>query len=291
VNEILASFAEGPMIGAGFGGGPVNAPLAHVVADGVVAMNLLMENGGDTEAAADVIREMKMTQFIDGEMAAFSTNTIARKAEQVRRGKVSETIIKATDGIRANAIYQRAKFTYDELSAGKELGEICLELDLQRKAKCEQVGGMALSGFFGKDVKITFSKLDGGARRSHPFAKIYWGFDADIDAEVTIDGEKFVIEGLSHKVVPDAVMNKKSELSLPITVASAVAQELMYIGCCAINVVVPATVAAAMGKYNWKDAGKKAEKGADLTRAIPGAKEKAREAAQLAVRIMKDLDM
>jgi hypothetical protein len=73
-------------------------------------------------------------------------------------------------------------------------------------------------------------------------------------------------------------------------VASAVIQEIMYIGNCTINVVVPAAVAAAMGKHTWKDAGKIAEDGATINRAIPGAKEKAREAARLAVGIMADLE-
>jgi hypothetical protein len=45
-----------------------------------------------------------------------------------------------------------------------------------------------------------------------------------------------------------------------------------------------------MGKYSWKDAGKKAEKGARITCSIPGAKGAAREAARLAVRIMQDLE-
>jgi hypothetical protein len=44
-----------------------------------------------------------------------------------------------------------------------------------------------------------------------------------------------------------------------------------------------------MGKYSCKKAGEKAEKGADLTRAIPGTKQKAQEVAEMAVRIMKDL--
>lgn len=290
VNEMLAAFMEAPMIGAGFSGGPVNPPLAHLAADGVVSMNALIENGGDVEATADILREVKLTQWIDPEIAAFSANTINRKAEQVRRGPVTKAIIQATDGIRANALHWRAKYAYDELSAGRSLQDICGALDQKRKQKVEENAGKVLSGFFGKDITIHFTKLEGGARRQHPFAQSFWGFDADVDAVVTIDGDEFVLEGLSHEVIPDAVLNKKAELSLPITVAAAVAQELMYVGCCTIDAVVPAVVAAAMGKYTWKDAGKKAEQGANITCSIPGAKGTAREVARLAVRIMQDLE-
>ena len=291
VNEMLAAFMESPMIGAGFGGGPVNPPLAHLAADCVIAMNALIDHKGDVEAVADIVREVKLTQWIDPEVAAFSTNTVARKAEQIRRGPVSESIIKATDGIRANALYARARYAYDALSAGKDLKDICQALDQARKARVEENAGKILSFFFGKEIGVHFTKLEGGARREHPFAQSFWGFDADIDAVVKIDGQEFVFEGLSHKVIPDAVINKKSELSLPITVAAAVAQELMYVGCCTIDAVVPAVVAAAMGKYSWKDAGKKAEKSAKITCSIPGAKETAREVARLAVRILKDLNV
>jgi hypothetical protein len=290
LNEMLAALAEAPMIGAGFGGGPVNPPLAHLVADGVVAMNLLIANKGDVEAAADAIREMKLTQWIDGETSAVSANTVARKAEQLRRGPVTQAIIKGTDGIRANAIHSRARYAYDALKAGKSLEEVTGKLDADRQARVEKNASALLSGFFGKQITVKFTKLAGGARRDHPFARNYWGFDADIDAEVTIDGQKTVLTGLSHKVVPDAVLNVRSELSMPITVAAAVAQELMYIGCAALNVVVPAAVAAALGVVSWKDAGKQAESGAPLTRAIPGTKEKARDVARLAVRIMADLE-
>lgn len=290
VNEMLAAFMEAPMIGAGFSGGPVNPPLAHLAADGVISMNALIDNGGDVEATADIIHEVKLTQWIDPEIAAFSTNTITRKAEQVRRGPVTKAIIQATDGIRANALHWRAKYAYDELSAGKDLTEICGALDQKRKEKVEENAGKVLSAFFGKDIAVRFTKLEGGARREHPFAQSFWGFDADVDAVVTVDGEEVVLEGLSHEVIPDAVLNKKTELSLPITVAAAVSQELMYVGCCTIDAVIPAVVAAAMGKYSWKDAGKKAEKGANITCSIPGAKNTAREVARLAVRIMEDLE-
>jgi hypothetical protein len=291
VNELLAGFAESPMIGAGFGGGPVNPPLAHLAADCVIAMNALIAHGGDIEKVADIIHEVKTTQWIDGEIAAYSTNTVARKAEQVRRGPVTEAIIKGTEGIRVNALYRRAKFAYDQLSAGKSLEEVAHALDLQRKAKVEENAGKILSYFFGKDITIHFSKLEGGARRDHPFAQSYWGFDANIDCVVTVDGAKFEFEGLSHKVIPDAVLNKKANLSLPITVAAAVAQELMYVGCCTIDAVVPAVVSVAMGKYSVKDAGKKAEKGACITCSIPGAKDTAREVGRVVERILKDLQM
>ena len=290
MNEMLAAFEESAMIGAGFGGGPVNPPLAHLACDGLIAMNLLMDNGGDLEAAADKIKELKLTQFIDGEFNAINNNTIARKAEQIRRGDVTQVIIKGTEGIRTNALHQRAKKAYDGLQAGKSLEDVCKELDLERQAKVEKNASMVLSGFTGQEIVLKFTKLAGGARRSHPFAKTFWGFDCDVDADITINGETVSLEGVAHKVAPDAALNKKAELGLPVMCASATAQELMYVGACIINVIVPAAVAAAMGKHAPKEAGKLAEKGADLTRAIPGASEKAEEVAAMAARIMKDLE-
>ncbi|MCF7935666.1 MAG: hypothetical protein K9L28_04930 [Synergistales bacterium] len=289
-NEMMAAFQEGPMIGAGFGAGPVNPPLAHLVGDCICAAKKLIDTEGDKDAAADMIREMKLNEWIDPEISAFSGNTVAHKAEQVRRGPVTSAVIMGTQGIRNNMEYRLAKYALDELEAGKDLKDICYDIDVKRQEKVEQRTGMILGGLFGKEIGIKFSKLKGGARRSHPFAETFWGFDADIDAVVTVDGKEFKIEGLSHKTVPDVVLNKKSDWTIPITVASVAAQELMYIGCCTVNVVIPAAVAATSGKMGWKDAGKYAEKGASITNAIPGAKDKAREVARLAVRLMQDME-
>jgi len=290
LNEIMACFQEGPMIGAGFGAGPVNPPLAHLVADCIVASAKLIETNGDEEAAADTIREMKLNEWIDPEIAAASANIVSHKAEQVMRGPVVNAVIKGTQGIRNNMEYRLAKYTWDGLQAGKPFEDICYELDLKRQEKVEQRAGMLFSGMFGKKITIKFTKIKGGARRSHPFAETYWGFDADIDCVVTVDGKEYKMEGLSHKVAPDVVLNKKSDWSIPLTVASAVAQELMYIGCCTANIVIPAAVAATAGKMSWEDAGKRAAKGARITNAIPGAKDKAREVAKFAERLMKDFE-
>lgn len=58
-------------------------------------------------------------------------------------------------------------------------------------------------------------------------------------------------------------------------------QELQYIGHTIINVTVPAAVAAILG-MDENEAAKKAENGAYLTRAIPGARNNAKEVAKLA---------
>ncbi|HOI81487.1 MAG TPA: hypothetical protein PLK59_04295 [Synergistales bacterium] len=289
-NEMMACFQEGPMIGAGFGAGPVNPPLAHLVSDCVVAAMKLIETEGDVEAAADMIHDMKLNEWLDPEISAASANMVAHKAEQVMRGPVTAAVIKATQGIRNNLDFRLAKYTWDGLQAGKSLEDICMEIDNKRKVKVEQRTGMMLGGMFGKKITLEFTKLKGGARRSHPFAETYWGFDADIDAVVTVDGKEFKIEGLSHKVAPDVVLNQKSEWGIPVTVASVAAQELMYVGCCTVNIVIPAAVAAVSGKMSPKDAGKCAEKGACITNAIPGAKESARSVANLAIRLMKDME-
>ncbi len=289
-NEMMACFQEGPMIGAGFGSGPVNPPLGHLVGDAVVAAMKLIESEGDIEATADMIHDMKLNEWIDPEVSAFSANTVAHKAEQVCRGPVSSAVIMGTQGIRNNMSYRIARFAWEGLQAGRSLEEICEALDLQRKEKVEKRTAMILGGMFGKEITLTFSKLKGGARRSHPFAETFWGFDADIDAVVTVDGKEYPITGLSHKVVPDVVLNKKADWTIPITVASVAAQELMYIGCCTVNVVLPAAVAAVSGKMGWKDAGKCAEAGACITNAIPGAKDTARNVARLAMRLMADME-
>jgi hypothetical protein len=288
--EMLAAFEESLTIGAGFSGGPLQPPLGHMAADAVLAMKVLISTGGDVEKAADKIKEIKEKFWFEPEYAKISTNTIARKSEQVQRGPVTKAMILATDGARAKAVYDRAKFTYDGLNAGKSLEEVVRALDDQKVRGVEAACGAVFSGMLGKKIEIKITSYKGcGRRKPNDFLKKYCGFDTDADLEITVDGQKVVIDGLSQSVIPDAVVNKKKELLGVLPLAAVPVTELQLSGHTIINIIVPASVAAAMGKLAPKEAAKRASAAAYVSSAIPGGVQRAEEVAKRAVRIASEL--
>lgn len=288
-SEMLAAFQESVGIGAGFSGGPIMPPLGHLAADVIVTMRALIVNEGDSAKAADILKSLKANEWLDPELAAFSSNTVARKAEQSRRGPLSAVIITATEGVRVNAVLKRARKAYDDLSAGKSLEDCVAEIDTARRELVEERAGAMLGGMTGHDVKVKITKLEGGSRRDHPFTQKYYGFDGDIDVELTVDGKQITLTGIGQNVIPDAVLNNKEEILQVLPFAAVPATELLLSGHTIINITVPAAVAVLMGKASVKDAAKAAENAAYVTAAIPGAKEKAVAVAELALRIMDDL--
>jgi hypothetical protein len=66
------------------------------------------------------------------------------------------------------------------------------------------------------------------------------------------------------------------------------AQELMYSGCCILNIIVPAVMGALLGE-DPKITSIMAAKGAWINNTVPGASERAFEVAKRALRIMSDL--
>lgn len=288
--ELLAAFEESLIIGAGFSGGPLQAPLGHMSADAVLAMKLIIENNGDLEKTADKIRKVKEQYWLEPEVAMIATNTISRKAEQVQRGMVTKACILATDGARAKGVYDRAKFTYEQLNEGKELDEIVKMLDDEKLNEVETACSKLFSDMTGKNISINVTKYAGCARRTkNDFLVKYCGFDTDADLEITIDGEKVIFEGLSHKVIPDAVLNNKTDLLEAIPLGAVPITELQLSGHSIINVIVPAAVAGAMGNLSIKDIGTKVISGAYISSSIPGGSPRAKEVAKRAQRIMSEL--
>ena len=288
--EMLAAFEESLMIGAGFSGGPLQPPLGHMTADAVLAMKLLIDNQGDMEKSADKITEVKGQFWLEPEIAKIATNTISRKAEQVKRGPVTKALILATDGARTKGVYERAKFTYEKLKEGKELDEIVRMLDDTKLNDVESACSNLLSNMTGKEIKLKVTKYRGCARRKpNEFLKKYCGFDTDADLEISVDGEKVIFEGLSHKVIPDAVLKKNMELLEAIPLGAVPIVELQLSGHSIINITVPAAVAAAMDVMPIDEIGAKVIEGAYISSSIPGGSPRAKEVAKRAKKIMSEL--
>ncbi len=293
LSEIFAAFEEAPSIGAGFSGGPVNPPLGHLEGDCVPAMRLLMKHHGDIFAVAEVIREYKMNSFIDPEMALCGLNTISRKAEQVTRGKITKACILASEGVRDRAIYRRAAHTYDLMKSGKTVADATRILDEERRDYVERRGSAVLSAFTGRKIALKFTSIKPHGRRTDKFTERYWGFDSNVSYDVSIDGKTHHVENLSGKEVPDfALKGKNREIpDWPVALfcGAVLTQELQYIGHTIINITVPAAVAGILG-LEAAEAALQAENGAFLTRAIPGAGDKALEVTKLAQKVFEKIN-
>jgi hypothetical protein len=288
LEEIFAGFEESAMIGAGFSGGPVNPPLGHVCGDTMPAIRLLIKHAGDPFLVAEEITTYKMNSFIDPEMALCSLNTIARKAETVSRGSVSQACILASEDIRDRAIYRRAVTAYEMMKGGKTVEEVSRTLDEERKTFVETRGSAVLSGFTGRKIALKFTEIRPGGRRTDSFTKKYWAFDSYVSYDISIDGKPYHIENLSAKAVPAFAIEGKGrdnpDMGTALFAGAVLTQELQYIGHTIINVTVPAAVATLLGK-DVKAAAKGAENGAYLTKAIPGARDRAYDVARIAQKI------
>ncbi|MFB0563867.1 MAG: hypothetical protein ACETWM_21930 [Candidatus Lokiarchaeia archaeon] len=289
-NEFLWGFQESDMgLVVPNAPGPINPPLAHIpVQDIIPTMRALIKNGGDEYMTADMIADYIGQISLDPESRYVCMYIASRKAEEVRKGPVTNSMILATQGATLKAVYRRAEKAYQEINAGKSVMEVAKVFDEEKKLKAEKRASELFTGMFGTKVEVKLTEIRPQARRTEEFTKNYWGFDAYIDAEVTIGESTTKLEGLLDKVVPDAVLNKKAELNTPIMIATVTMQELMYSGNSILNIVVPAAMAACMG-MDEKEAARQAKQGAYINNTVPGASKRAREVARRAKRLMKEL--
>lgn len=269
-DEIFSCFQEGI---AGFSGGPVNPPLGHVGAYAVIGMKALVANEGDVVKTMKEITAEKHTTSFDPEVALSSINIICRKANTLHSGPVTNMLIEATDPARAKGIHRRVIRTMEGIEAGKSLEEIVRELDEERITTVCANAGTIFSSMLNTPVSLRVDKIAGAARRTTKLAAKYWSFDADIDMEVNVGGNAFVMKGLAHEILPKLCRCEDyEELRSVIPLAAAVMDELSLNACSNLNIVIPAATAAAMGMYDYKEAAGIAEQAAFLSRSIPGGK-------------------
>lgn len=257
-------------------------PLGHLCADAVVAFKALLQADATPRSAGAALMGARMQTSIDPDTTALSMNTVARKAAQVRRGPVSETLLLASEPARTDALYRRASRAYEALSAGTPLEEIVRELDRQRQAIVEERVSARVSRQLGKSIEVRLTKVAAGARRESKMARRWLAFDADIDARITVDGVTTELRGFVHDLVPKVARGEQPELAWAITPVAYVVGELLVAGNSIINVTVPAAMAAVLGLHTPAEAAEIAERSAYVSAGIPGAKARAESAAMLA---------
>lgn len=288
-DDILGCFKEGGWIGCGGGAGPVASVLSRVTTDAVISLLALIEHNGDEEKAADIVHDVRHEYFMDPEIGKVSANVMARKAEQLRRGPVTRAIIRGTEGVKIEAVRKRAVKAYEMLSQGAELGSVVRALDEDRQHVAEKGATAYFHKQMGQEIQIQFTKITGGARRPDDIAKRHLSFDVDADVEITMGDQKIRLEGLAHKVIPKAVQEQDGGILPFITFAAVPLNEMLMGSNIILNIIVPAAVATAMGKYPPEEAARIAEEGGFISTAIPGARSRAEKVASLAVRISRQL--
>jgi hypothetical protein len=259
---------------------------AHHGEDAALAMKILLHSQFDFNRAVAIMMSRGDFSF-DPETIMLGVNTVARKAEQVRRGPVTRLMIQASEPMRGFALYRRALKTYQGLTSGRKLADIVRELDEERQRLVEQRCSRLLSNALGKQVAIKILKL--GSRGSKGKLSRWWSLDAYVDMEVSIDGERTLLEDMTSKVLADVMQRDDPKFRQVVTLASRPLRELSTAGNNILNITVPAAVAAVLDKASPTDAAKTAEDAAFLTAGIPGARQKAEEVAHLAIRILKGL--
>jgi hypothetical protein len=260
-------------------------PLGHLCADAVVAFKALLQKDATRDGVADALVRARLQTSIDPDTTILSMNIVARKARQVRRGPVSDTLIFASEPGCINALYRRAARAYDELKAGKSLADVVLGLDQERQATVERHLSARFSRQLGKEARVRITKLAAGARRESKLARRWLAFDADVDAEITLGGVTTRLEGFVHKVVPSVAKGERRDLAEAMPIVAAAVSELLVAGNVIVNVTIPAAMAAVLGKHSAAEAAEIAERAAYVSAGIPGAKARAENAAAMAHRI------
>jgi hypothetical protein len=236
----------------------------------------------------DAIVELE-NKRVDKEMALVGLNTVARKAEQVRRGPVNTILIKATDPMRTKALCRRADRAYTEMMSGRSLADVIHAFDFERKQAVEKGSSALLSKLMNKEVTVEITKVGPLGRKKERWGR-FWVLDMDVDVKVTIDGQTTLVQGVGHEAVPKATIQGDSKLAALLLPACLPVLEISLAGHTIINATIPAAVAAVLGKVKPGDVGKIAEEAAFISAGVPGVKNRAEEVASRAILIAKAFD-
>ncbi|MDP6683438.1 MAG: hypothetical protein QF876_10690 [Desulfobacterales bacterium] len=286
-SELCSIIQEGASIGAGRSGGPLVIPLHHWVTSPTLALYLLGK-GAEPNEIISVIKKT-MDQYFLKDDATVATNILARKAESIENGPLTETIYRATEPGLTNALSKRAIYAYNQMKKGKTLEGLLEDVQKSHIETIADAVAEGMSNRLNKKIEyIKFTKIrPGSGRRTHEFAQKHFAFDAYIDAEVKIDDKIYELKNVLAKAAPEALLKSDKETLDAISAVALAIIELLCSGACSMDVVVCACMAAAMG-MDSEAAAEKALAVANVIIALPAPSLK--KATQLASDIMEGLD-
>jgi len=285
--ELCSIIQEGAAIGAGRSGGPLVIPLHHWVTSPTLAL-YLQGKGASSEEIISVIKKT-MDMHFQRDQAITATNLLARRAESVERGPLTDLILAATEPGFTNAVATRVLFAYTEMKQGKPLQEVVRGIQRKVIDSLADSAAKAMSKRLNRDIEYIHFKdvRPGSGRRCHSFAQRHFAFDAYIDVEVKIDGKVYHLDNVLANAAPEALMKTDKETIDAISAVSPAIIDLLCSGASSLDTTVCACVAAAMG-MDPKEAAAEAAAAANVMLALPAPT--IRKAAQLASDIMKGLD-
>ncbi len=255
---------------------------AHHSEDAMLALKILLHCRFDMRQAIAILAK-RGEHSLDPEVAMVAMNTVARKAEQVRRGPVTNLMIQASEPVRTKALYDRAVKAYADLSSGKDLATIVRELDQERQRVVEERTSMLMSKATGKKIEVRMLKVY--SRNTKGKLSRWWGLDGDADVEVVIDGQRHLLEGIVSKTCREVAEKDDAQKRDLLFFGSRPLRELLLAGNIILNITVPAAMAAILSQDDLSELARQAQDAAYLTAGIPGAKSKAEQVGALARQI------
>lgn len=262
-------------------------PLGHLCADAVVAFKALLSPGATADDVADRLVATRLAASIDPDTTITAMNIVARKATQIRRGPVTDTLLLASEPGLADALFRRAAAAFDGLSAGRTVGEIVADLDRTRLDTIASRLAARHSRVLGKDVRIRLTRVGAGARRESRMARRWLAFDPSIDVEIEVDGVVTVLPRFVDEIVPAVVKGERTDIAWAVPLVAPAVGEVLVAGNVITNVTVPAAMASVLGQLDPVEAADAAVAAAYVSAGIPGAKQRAESAAKMARRIAR----
>jgi hypothetical protein len=286
-NEVNAIIQEGPMVGVGRGGGPILLPLHHWVTQPSLVLYAL-GHGASEDEAVDILKT-SIDGYFQRDDANIAVNLLARRARELKRGPVSDVLIKATEPSKVRTLSTRIGNTLKKFEDGLDLPKVVDEVEKEHISTTQLGVAKIMSAILGK--KVEYVKYEnvrpGSGRRKAKIAQKFFAFDGHVDVEVKVDGKVYKYDNFLANWAPKIMMEADEE-NLPGMAAVCLGvTDLLNSGACSANMVICACVAVAMG-MDPKEAADKVAEYSNFQLSIPA--QSLYDAAEYTARIMKEMD-